>query len=113
MTARTRCRTAALAALLGGIVSVGAAPSPARPATYTVTIDGTRFQPDVLTVKIGDSVVWLNKDPFPHTATSKEGGFDSKAIAAGGSWKYKAAKRGDFTYVCTFHPTMSAVLHVQ
>ena len=48
--------------------------------------------------------MWLNRDPFPHTATSPV--FDSKAIAAGGSWKYIARTRGTFSYVCTLHPTM-------
>jgi len=106
-------RTAAALGLLLCSILSGAAALPPKPVTHTITIDGTRFQPDTLTVKLGDSIVWVNKDPFPHTATANGGEFDSKAIAVGKSWKYKPAKRGDFNYVCTFHPTMAAVLHVQ
>jgi plastocyanin len=64
-------------------------------------------------VKAGDVVVWRNKDPFPHTATSRAGGFDSQAIAPGQSWKYTAKTRGDFSYICSFHPTMTATLRVE
>jgi len=112
----TRAARASLAAALGLLFCStvpGAAAPPPKPATHTVTIDGTRYQPEALTIKLGDSIVWVNKDPFPHTVTSKDGGFDSKAIAIGKSWKYKPAKRGDFRYVCKFHPTMSGVLHVE
>ena len=73
-------------------------------------IEATSFQPEALTIRAGDVVVWLNKDPFPHTATSPV--FDSKAIAAGGSWKYIARTRGTFSYVCTLHPTMKATMRV-
>ena len=67
----------------------------APPTTHTVTIDGSRFDPSTLAVKAGDTVVWVNKDPFPHTSTSKAGGFDSQTIAAGKSWTLTAAKKGD------------------
>jgi plastocyanin len=83
------------------------------PATHTVAIAGAAFQQAALTVKVGDSVIWINKDSFPHTVTSVAGGFDSHEIAAGRSWKYTAAKKGDFPYVCTLHPTMKATLHVE
>ena len=79
----------------------------------TVAIDGTTYQPSTLTVKIGESVTWQNKDPFPHTVTSKDAGFDSQSIAAGKSWNYKATKRGEFNYTCSLHPTMKATLRVE
>ena len=84
-----------------------------KPKTHTVVIEGTTFAPASLTIASGDSVVWLNKDPFPHTATSKAGGFDSQVIAAGESWKYVARKKGDFAYICTLHTTMKGVLRVK
>ncbi len=84
----------------------------AAPTTHPVTIDGSRFQPSTLAVKAGDTVVWVNKDPFPHTSTSKVGGFDSQTIAAGKSWTLMPAKKGTFAYTCTFHPTMKGTLRV-
>ena len=75
-------------------------------------MDGSRFDPSTLAVKAGDTIVWVNKDPFPHTSTSKAGGFDSQTIAAGKSWTLTAAKKGTFAYTCTFHPTMKGTLRV-
>jgi plastocyanin len=84
-----------------------------KPIIHTVTIDGTRFSPEELTVNSGDTIVWVNKDLIPHTATSKVGGFDSQTIATGKSWKYAAKKKGNFPYICTFHPTMKGTLRVK
>ena len=93
---------------------VGAAASDRTgPKTHTVTIEGIRFQPPMLTVSRGDTIVWVNKDVVAHTATSKAGGFDSKTIQAEGSWEYTAGTKGEFAYICAFHPVMKATLRVQ
>lgn len=109
-------KTAALVVALGLLApSTGPAPAPgaSKPATHTITIDGTRFQPEAISVAVGDVVIWVNKDPFPHTATSKAGGFDSREIQPGASWKYVPKSKGESRYVCTFHPTMTGVLRVR
>ena len=81
--------------------------------THTVAIEGMRFQPEMLTVERGDTIVWTNKDLVPHTATSTAGSFDSKLIEADKSWKFTVRKKGDFAYICTFHPTLKAMLQVE
>ena len=81
--------------------------------THTVTIKDMRFQPEELTVSRGDTIVWVNRDLVPHTATSKAGRFDSKTIGTDGSWTHTAGTKGNFTYICTFHPTMKAILRVR
>ena len=85
----------------------------AKPTTHTVTMEAMRLQPESLTVARRDTVVWVNKDLVPHTATSKTGGFDSQVIQAEKSWRVTVRKKGDFPYVCTFHPTMTAILRVR
>ena len=109
---RASCALALLAAL--------APPLQAAPTVHTIVIDGMRFIPQTVEVKAGDTVVWRNKDPFPHTATavaaatqSRSGGPSSPAIAAGSSWRYKAAKAGTYPYLCTLHSTMTATLVVK
>ena len=81
--------------------------------TYTVAIDGVAFAPETLTVKVGETVVWVNTDPFPHTVTSQTGAFNSRAIAPGESWSYTPMQAGVFPYLCTLHPTMHATLTVE
>jgi len=110
---RTVAFFAAALALLCWSMGLAAAADAPKAATHTVAIDGTNFKPATLNVKVGDSVVWENKDPFPHTVTSAAGGFDSHEIAPGKSWKYTATKKGEFAYVCNYHPTMKATLKVE
>ena len=81
--------------------------------THTVTIEGMRFQPESITVAPGDTIVWVNKDLVPHTATSEAEGFDSKEIQAEQSWKYTIRNKGDFACVCIFHPIMKGMLRVE
>jgi plastocyanin len=95
----------ALAVLAGG--------AHAGPAVHTVVIDGMRFIPQNLEVKAGDTVIWRNKDPFPHDATGAGGGPASPAIASGASWKFTASKRGRYPYLCTLHRTMTGLLVVK
>jgi plastocyanin len=103
-----------LAAVLvgAGCLVCGSAAIAAAPVTHTVVIEGVKYEPETLTVKRGETVVWVNKDPFPHTVTDK-GAFDSHDIAAGKSWKYTARKAGEYAYVCTLHPNMKGTLKVE
>jgi plastocyanin len=93
-------------------VALLAACGAASAETHVVTIEGMKFQPATLSVKPGDTVTWRNKDVVPHTATAA-GKFDSGNIAAGQSWSWKAAAKGEFGYVCTYHPGMKATLTVK
>ena len=95
-----------------GVLLVGGAIAAGKAATHSVVIDGVAYQPEAITVKRGDTVVWVNKDPFPHTVTAK-GVFDSHDIAAGKSWKYTARKVGEYAYICTLHPNMKGTLKVE
>lgn len=85
----------------------------AEGAGHTVVIEGVQFSPTNLKIKAGDTVIWKNKDPFPHTATSNDKAWDSEAIESSQTWKFKAKKKGIYPYICTFHSTMKAVLVVE
>jgi plastocyanin len=110
-------RALAVSAVVIGLVmlgmTTGSAAGAAKPATHTVTIENTAFSPAELDIKASDTIVWINKDPYPHSATSEAGGFDSRPIAPGESWKFVAHKTGDFPYTCSIHPSMKATLHVK
>ena len=99
-------------AWIGGGAAEAQRPAAHKPVTHTVTIDAARFSPASLTVKPGDTIVWVNKDILAHTATAANGAFDSKVIQPGKSWKYVARKQGAFDYTCAFHP-MNGRLVVQ
>lgn len=84
-----------------------------EPRTHTIVIEAMRFSPQVLEVSPGDTVVWVNKDPFPHDATATDREFQSKQIAADASWEFKPVRKGSFSYRCTLHPVMKASLVVK
>ena len=107
-------RRAAVIALLvlASASGLAGAPAAAKPRTHTVTIEGMTFSPRVVTADRGDTIVWVNKDLVPHSATTSAAGFDSRSIAAGQSWRYVVRQRGEMPYICTFHPTMTGVVRV-
>lgn len=103
-----------LALLAAGVMLAGAAPSWAAAGTkHTVAIEAMQFAPATLEVRVGDTVTWQNKDPFPHNVRSAEGQARSPDIQAGASWSFKARKKGTVEYVCTLHPGMKGVLVVK
>jgi plastocyanin len=102
--------TAASATGLGPALDAAAGP---KPATHQVTIAGVRFDPQDLTVHVGETIVWSNHDPFPHTVSAAGKQFDSHEIAPGRSWKYTARRKGAFAYACLLHPNMSGTLRVE
>ena len=66
------------------------------------------FTPASITVKVGTTIKWTNKDGMTHTVTSDSGDsevFDSGSLGDGGifSWTYNTA--GTFNYHCAIHPT--------
>jgi plastocyanin len=94
-------------------VAAAEAGSARSAATVTITIEAMRFEPARVDIRPGDRVVWVNRDPFPHTATAADHAFDSGAIPAGASWAWVASHPGRFAYVCAYHPTMNAIVTVE
>lgn len=112
MSFRSFVSVASALVLLAWLAGSAAAAS-AKPASHTVVIEASRFEPETLTVHAGDKITWVNKDPFPHTATSA-GNFDSALIQPDQSWTFTPKSKGAFTYICSFHPTtMKGTLRVQ
>lgn len=99
----------AAAAVLGDAALAATAPS--KGAAHSVTIENMVYTPAHLVVHRGERIVWVNKDLFPHTVTAA--GFNSGSIPAGGSWSYTVGKTGNYSYACTFHPTMQGELKVE
>jgi plastocyanin len=80
---------------------------------HAVLIKDFKYQPSILTVKVGDTIEWKNADIFPHTVTAVDKSFDSTVISPGHSWKFIFRTAGTFDYFCTLHPNMRAKLIVQ
>jgi plastocyanin len=96
--------------------------SQAAPATSTATntsasgkvvvisMKNIQFNPSSQTVKVGQTVKWVNEDTVPHNV---EGGpLHSSTFSEGGSYTFTPKKAGTISYVCTIHPNMKATLTV-
>ena len=99
-------------AAAGALALVAACGRPA-PRSHTVEIRGFAYLPPTLEVTAGDTVVWINRDVVPHTATRDGGGWDSGSIDAGRTWRLVAASGASQPYYCAFHPNMRGRLAVR
>jgi plastocyanin len=84
-------------------------------AAKTVGIDmkNTAFEPNQVTVKVGQTVRWENYDGFDHNVVATEGEtFKSDNFGKGGEYKYTVDKPGTIKYVCTLHPGMEGTITV-
>jgi plastocyanin len=80
------------------------------PGLNEVFIQGMAFNPATITVSVGTTITWTNKDPNTHTVTSTTApsAFDSGAISSNGTWSKTFTAPGTYNYACTIHPTMTA-----
>ena len=104
-------------------VSVEAAPA-TEPSTApasqpenqpNVLISDFAFVPRELSVAVGTTVTWVNRDDVPHTATSSSGptAFDSRALDTDDRFSFTFATPGMYTYYCKAHPHMVGTVVVK
>ena len=86
-----------------------------RPASANteVKIDNFVFGPQTITVPVGATVTWTNRDDIPHTSVSTEGVFKSKVLDTDEKFSYTFTKAGTYSYYCTIHPKMTGQVIVQ
>ena len=77
-----------------------------------VTISNFAFDPAVVTIKAGQTVVWTNQDSAAHTVVADDNGWKSPTIAQGSTFSQTFTTAGTFAYHCSIHPTMKATVVV-
>ena len=93
----------------------GVAADPPQAATAEVKIDNFSFTPATLTVPVGTTVTWTNRDDIPHTVVSADDpkAFKSKVMDTDEKFSYTFATAGTFTYFCSVHPKMTGTVVVK
>jgi plastocyanin len=81
--------------------------------TTEVKIDNFSFGPGTLTVPVGTTVTWTNRDDIPHTVVSTEGAFKSKVLDTDEKFSFTFSKAGTYPYFCSIHPKMTGKVIVQ
>lgn len=80
-------------------------------------IDDKYYNPARLSIRVGDTVVYVNEDEVPHTFTANEvpsgaSKFDSGLINPGDSYRYTFRVPGTYRYFCMLHPHKGGIIEV-
>jgi len=102
----------AIVVLLAGSPSV-TADDQSSAANAEVKIDNFSFGPQTVTVPVGSTVTWTNRDDIPHTSVSTDGLFKSKVMDTDEKFSYTFAKAGTYPYYCSIHPKMTGQVVVK
>ena len=82
--------------------------------TNQIVIKDFHFDPQVLTVRSGDKITWINRDEEPHTVVSVEKQFKkSSALDTDQEFTITAGAPGTYTYFCSVHPKMTGTIVVE
>jgi plastocyanin len=101
------------AGLFAGAPNFSARAQQPAAATTEVKIDNFSFGPGTLTVPVGTTVTWTNRDDIPHTVVSTEGVFKSKVMDTDEKFSFTFSKAGSYGYFCSIHPKMTGKVVVQ
>ena len=77
------------------------------------------YDPEVIDIEVGTTVVWDNVDNTVHTVTSgkppadTDGVFDSETMMAGDKFEFTFTEAGSYDYFCIFHPWMLGTVNVE
>ena len=80
-----------------------------------VNINNFSFSPKELTVAVGTTVTWTNKDEEPHTVVNAGSppAFKSTALDEDDKFSFTFTKPGTYRYFCSVHPFMTATVVVK
>ena len=84
--------------LAGGAAATG-------PSTHRIEMQNMRFGPVPANIKAGDTIVWVNRDIVPHTATARDLSFDV-VVASRRSATTVVRRAGAIAFYCRYHPGM-------
>ena len=105
----------AIRAALLALCAALTAPVVAAPTEQVVSQKGKAFSVKKLKVKVGDSVKFLNEDPFSHNVFSLSAtkSFDLGTYPQGGAKSVTFDKAGTVDVECAIHPDMTLQIEVE
>lgn len=116
-TSRWNITSIVMLAWLLGATCLSAAAGSKTAASSTkneVSIDNFSFKEQVLTVRAGTSVTWVNRDDVPHKIVSTDKTtFSSPVLDTDGRFSFRFSKPGTYEYFCSIHPMMTGKIVVK
>jgi len=83
----------------------------AAPREFTVVMDNMVFGRMPTGAKVGDVIIWDNRDTVQHTATARDGSFDVR-LQPGKKARTTLRKAGNLAIYCIYHQMMRTTLRV-
>lgn len=81
---------------------------------YSVNIENFRYNPQEITINVGETIKWTNLDAAKHTITSSnDGPLNSALLSQEESYSYTFESKGEFEYYCIPHPYMEGKIIVE
>jgi amicyanin len=71
-----------------------------------VEIQDFKYAPSRITIKVGETVSWINRDGVGHNVVFENTGEAGQMMAQGESWSYQFTRTGNLDYFCAPHPFM-------
>lgn len=99
------------AVMLAVVPLIGGAIAAAGPRTHRIEMRNMRFGPVPANIKAGDTIVWVNRDVVPHTATARDRSFEV-IVPSRRSANMVVRRAGTFPIYCRYHPAMTGSLVV-
>ena len=98
------------APVIAALLATTAAEAKQTQRSATVAVDKLAFGAIPANMRVGDSIVWANRDIFRHSATAA-GHFDVD-LPPGTRRRMVLRRAGAFTFMCKYHPGMKGMLKV-
>src|SRR5262245_26937588 len=99
--------------LLASALLTGATGDVPAVAPISVDIKDSVYLPSTITVPVGTTVKWTNRDEETHTVTSTTGSFGSRGLDLDEAYSYTFTTPGTYPYTCDLHPFMGGTIVVQ
>ena len=77
-----------------------------------IEIEDFAFTPATITVKVGTTVKWGNRDDVQHTITGDDGTWGSTLLKKGDDFSFTFTQAGTYTYHCSPHKSMKGMVVV-
>ena len=104
-------RSLSLAVAAAVLALPPASPAAAANTVHTIIIDKMKFGPAPAGLRSGDTIIWVNRDMFKHSATARDKSFNIE-LPPGASGKTVIRHSGTIAFYCVYHPGMTGSLSV-
>jgi len=108
-----------VAMLAGLLLSSGsggdedATPTVLDDLAVTIEIDGFRYRPANLSMPVGATLTWVNRDEAPHDSQARDKTWETSLLQRDEESAITFDEPGTWEYFCTIHPYMTATLTVR